>query len=82
MIHTVMDRGRICLLVTVNLNGSLLEKMRVDLFFAGEHTSYNYGFVHSAYETGKEVARQIYNDINGFDISPSTARKFCPTNMY
>ena len=64
------------------LKWQLVRKNEGRLFFAVEHTSYNYGFVHSAYETGKEVARQIYNDINGFDISPSTARKFCPTNMY
>ena len=60
----------------------LVRKNEGRLFFAGEHTSYNYGFVHSAYKTGKEVAKQIYNDINRLNISPSTARMFCPTNMY
>ena len=47
------------------------------LYFAGEHTSANYGFVHSAYETGQKAAEEIYEDIQGDQTSSSTTRKYC-----
>ena len=64
------------------LKWALVRKNEKRLYFAGEHTSYNYGFVHSAYQTGLKVAEDIYNIIFDVHESPSSQRQFCPTNMY
>ena len=40
------------------------------LYFAGEHTSNNNGFVHSAYDTGKHVSKQIFNDMSYTSLYP------------
>jgi polyamine oxidase len=52
------------------------------LHFAGEHTSvtHNYGFVHSAYLTGKETAEKIFNEINQIYSSFPPWRSGCPHN--
>lgn len=64
------------------LKWQLVRKNEGRLYFAGEHTSYNYGFVHSAYQTGQDIAEKIYNSIAGVSSPSSSARKFCPSNMY
>ena len=53
----------------------LVRKNEKRLYFAGEHTSYNLGFVHSAYDSGKETAKRVFNHINGI-CNPS--RSVCP----
>ena len=52
------------------------------LYFAGEHTSSNYGFVHSAYQSGEQTAKEIYNEINNILKPPTTERKYCPGNIH
>ena len=32
------------------------------LYFAGEHTSFGFGYVHAAFDTGIKVAKQIINE--------------------
>ena len=52
------------------------------LYFAGEHTSSNYGFVHSAYQSGIHAAKEIYDEINNIPKPTTTERKYCPGNIY
>ena len=61
---------------------SLVRQNEKRLYFAGEHTSSNYGFVHSAYQSGEQTAKEIYYEINNVPIPPTTVRKFCPGNIY
>ena len=63
-------------------NWSLVRKNEERLYFAGEHTSYNVGFVHSAYQSGQKAAKDIYNDINNEPEPTPTIRRYCPGNMY
>ena len=61
---------------------SEVRKNEKRLYFAGEHTSSNYGFVHSAYQSGEQTAKEIYNEINNILKPPTTERKYCPGNIY
>ena len=61
---------------------SIVRRHEKMLFFAGEHTSYNYGFVHSAYQSGHDVAEDVLIAMGKAQPNNSTARKFCPTKMY
>ena len=45
------------------------------LYFAGEHTSSSYGFVHTAYQSGKDAAMNILNDMEN---KPPPSTSFCP----
>ena len=41
------------------------------LYFAGEHTADNKGFVHSAYDSGKIVAEAIFKNMRATSLIPS-----------
>ena len=63
---------------------SLVRQNEGRLYFAGEHTSYNYGFVHSAYKSGRKAAEDILKNIEGEkdERNSTTIRQYCPGNMY
>ena len=63
------------------LDWSEVRKNEKRLYFAGEHTSSNYGFVHSAYQSGEQTAKEVYNDINNVSKPPPTERQYCPGNI-
>ena len=63
-------------------NWNEVRKNEKRLYFAGEHTSSNYGFVHSAYQSGEQTAREIVDDINKVPKPPTTERQqYCPGNF-
>ena len=62
-------------------NWSEVRKNEQRLYFAGEHTSSNYGFVHSAYQSGQQTAKEVFNDIKNIPKPPTTERQYCPGNI-
>ena len=60
---------------------SEVRKNEKRLYFAGEHTSSNYGFVHSAYQSGVQTANEVLNDINNVSKPTTTERKYCFGNI-
>ena len=66
------------------LDWSLVRQNEGRLYFAGEHTSYNYGYVHSAYESGIKAAKDILEKIQNKDDAKNSTniRRYCPGNMY
>ena len=63
------------------LDWSMVRKNEERLYFAGEHTSSNYGFVHSAYQSGEQTAKEVFNDIINVPKPPTTERQYCPGNI-
>ena len=63
---------------------SLVRQNEGRLYFAGEHTSYNQGYVHSAYESGIKAAKDILEKIQNKDDAKNSTnvRQYCPGNMY
>ena len=61
---------------------SVVRQNEQRLYFAGEHTSSNYGFVHSAYQSGEQTANEVYNEINNNPKPLTAVRKYCPGNIY